>query len=431
MAKAKLGSNFTIVDRRRVTHKNLLSLLSMNKLGGDSEVELEVAINPLPDKEAPAKVKTDGPIHPLLKTYAKAESLAEQSRKMVASQRLAPAELGETSHGLAGHLQDIKHVMTEVTRDNREFRDEINRDYREMRNEMHRLFSLQGRGGLPKVGPELLKLYQILVDDDVDSEVARELVENLDLDEKVLSEGTIALHNALTREIAKRIPVAGPILLREDGPTVVAFIGPTGVGKSTTVAKLAVDFSLRGRQVGLINEDRSRPAADYQLKNLGQIMTMPAETASSPEDMRHLIESMSDLDLILIDTGGRSPRDKSGLDELADMLEAAKPDETHLVLASVTASRNIADITERFRPLNFNRLILSKLDEIPSYGTLLTLAAALGDGISYVTTGQKYKDSFLTAESAPLAGLVTGTYILVNGRLQVAGRDRNGGDLSC
>ena len=291
--------------------------------------------------------------------------------------------------------------------------DGINRKRKELREELLAFMSLQARGGLPRVDPALLDEYRRLVAADIDANLARELVEQV---QGEAPSGREAVREALCREVARRIPSAGPILLREGRPTLVALVGPTGTGKSTTIAKLAVDFTVRRKKlVGLINEDSTRPGADSQMKNLGQLMGLPVKSVDDPAKLAAALKSMSGLDLILLDTGGRSPRDAQGIDGLAAMIRAARPDETHLVISSGTAEKAMFDIVERFRGIGFDRLIMTKLDEALTHGVVLNFASRLADGLSYVTTGPKYLESLVSAESALLAKLVMGLSRVADG----------------
>lgn len=429
-AKAKLGKNISVVSRRNVKMENLFSKLTAGKLGGDSiEVELEVAVND-PDAEPKAPpVKPAGntnfvaPSHLLNKTYAKALEQAE--KRAIPPQALPKAEIGEAASGLAGKLDDLTRAV-----------ERSNREKDELREEFYRMMAIQARGGLPKVDAPLLDQYNQLVDSDMAEELARELVEGIE--DKGGPVDPEAAREELCEAVAKRIPAAGPILLHDDGrPTVVALIGPTGVGKSTTIAKLAVDFTVRMKKlVGLINEDRTRPGADGQLKNLGHIMGIPAESADSPEHVGRIVRSMSGLDLILLDTGGRSPRDREGLDELARVVRAANPHEVHLTLTTGASEKAVFETVARFKQVGFDRIIFTKLDENATHGALFNMASKLAEGLSYVTTGQKYTESLVSADSHILAGLVMGKYLVEEGGIagvdgqRLAVMSRPGGSLS-
>src|SRR5205814_8215773 len=122
---------------------------------------------------------------------------------------------------------------------------------------------------------------------------------------------------------------------RDGRPLTIALIGPTGVGKTTTVAKLAATYKLRhGKRVGLVTTDTYRIAAVDQLRTYAEIIGLPLKVALSPTEMTTVCQGLSECDVILIDTAGRSQREAARLDELRQLLAAAKPHQTHLVLSS-------------------------------------------------------------------------------------------------
>ena len=175
----------------------------------------------------------------------------------------------------------------------------------------------------------------------------------------------------------KLLPVAGEIVRKKTvGPHVVALIGPTGVGKTTTIAKLAANLKLRGkRKIGLITIDTYRIAAIDQLKKYADIIGSPLRIVGNPEDLKDAIASMSDCDFVLIDTAGRSPNDTLKLNELKNFLTAASPDEVHLVL-STTASQACVELAiDRFKEVRIDKIIFTKLDEAAHVGVVLNVDA--------------------------------------------------------
>ncbi|MDR1520142.1 MAG: hypothetical protein LBU23_08385 [Planctomycetota bacterium] len=209
--------------------------------------------------------------------------------------------------------------------------------------------------------------------------------------------------------MSRRLPVAAPVLLRETGPTVVAAIGPSGMGKTTTIAKLAIQFGVKDRRrVGLINEDFRRPGAEGQINNLGRMFGLAIATASGPGEMREAVESLAGQELILIDTSGRSPLDGDAIGALTETLRAAGVHETHLVLSSLASDRTLAGLAERFRPAGFDRIIMTKLDESLCRGDILNAMSRLADGLSYVTSSPDYSAPIRAADRAWLAELILG-----------------------
>ena len=400
-AKREFGNDFSIVTRRDVREANLFSKLTSGKLGGDNlAVELEVAVGPLEPRKTEKKPLGPGE-HPLLRSYAKAMEGAEKHAPAVKQAMTAAAapfvSVGETATGIAGRLDEFQRELQKSSRENADLRDEL-----------RMLISLQARGGVPAVTPQLLDCYRRLTANGVAEAMARDIVEGMQKDNPALCDPS-DVEAALLQAVARRLPAAGPLLLAETGPTVVALIGASGVGKTTSVAKLAIHFTMNMRKsVGLINEDRRRPGAESQINNLNRIFGIPVSTATEPEEMRDVVKSMAGRDLIILDTGGRSPRDAAGIRRLAEITEAVGAHETHLLLSGVHSEKTMRESLARFRPTGFNRVILTKLDECLSFGGVLNVGAELSEGLSYVTSGPDYTKPIEPADASVLAELVLG-----------------------
>jgi flagellar biosynthesis protein FlhF len=229
---------------------------------------------------------------------------------------------------------------------------------------------------------------------------------------------------ALRAHCATRLAAAGPIAARpcrraadrQGGPAApyrVALVGPTGVGKTTTLAKLAATLALRGGaggpgpRVGLLTTDTFRIAAVEQLARYAEILTVPFRAVREPAELRAAMDAAA-CDVWLLDTAGRSPRDEARLAELAPFLQAFAPDETHLVLAAPTGGAAQSAAWQHFARLQPTRLLLTKLDEATQFGFVLELAARARLPISYLTAGQQVPDDLEVATPERLVSLVLG-----------------------
>jgi flagellar biosynthesis protein FlhF len=260
-------------------------------------------------------------------------------------------------------------------------------------------------------GRELAAWRTHLLRQDVAEATATELVEQLGK-EMTGEELTrpVAVRERLVAAIAARIPTADVVAAAVGGrPRVIVLIGPTGVGKTTTIAKLAARFKLaQQKQVGLITIDTYRIAAVDQLKTYAQILEVPLRTVLRPGELDEALAAMAGLDVVLLDTAGRSPADAPRLRQMTTFLDAARPDEVHLVV-SATAGRACAQrVLESFALLGANRWILSKLDEGETFGIAMNVAAATKTPLSFITTGQEVPDDIAAPSPGKLADLIVG-----------------------
>lgn len=264
----------------------------------------------------------------------------------------------------------------------------------------------------PQVPEELFDYYMQLIENQVAEELASDMVKQLQqqLRPEHLSQPAV-VREKLAELMEKLLPTSGAITRRKSvGPHVVALIGPTGVGKTTTIAKLAANLKLREKhRVGLITIDTYRIAAIDQLKKYADIIGSPLRVVGSPEDLRDAIRSMDDCEFILIDTAGRSPNDALKLNELKAFLAAAAPDEVHLVLTSTASQACVELAVSRFAEVGADKIIFTKIDEAAHVGVVLNVIRKVNKSLSYITTGQDVPDDIEVGRGRRLAQLILGS----------------------
>lgn len=216
---------------------------------------------------------------------------------------------------------------------------------------------------------------------------------------------------AVLRKLAAYIPASDtppePVRGRDGRPTTIALIGPTGVGKTTTIAKLAATYKLRmGKRVGLVTGDTYRIAAVEQLRTYAGIIGLPLRVALTPAEMRAGCEALNDCDVILVDTAGRAPSDSGKVSELGAFLDAALPHQVHLVLSSTASEACMRHAVASFAPVGPTHLIYTKLDEAVSFGVLVNIARKVNAKLSFVTTGQEVPDQIEAGDAHRLATLI-------------------------
>ena len=250
----------------------------------------------------------------------------------------------------------------------------------------------------------LVEMHERLLDMDVDPDLAEALIQAAKMKWREAQVAGKSAYELVLDLVTAMLPVAGGVALTPGSRKVVALVGPTGVGKTTTLAKIAALTALFGKKkVAFVTADTYRIAAVEQLRTYAEIIGVPCEVVYTPAEMRQALASHSGCDLVLIDTAGRSPRSGMHMAELRAFLEAAQVDETHLVLSMTTRPRDLLEIVERFSPCGVNRLIFSKLDETSRLGAILGVTSAVKVPISYVTYGQNVPDDIEVADAAQLA----------------------------
>lgn len=253
-------------------------------------------------------------------------------------------------------------------------------------------------------------IHRRLVRCGVERPVAGRIV--AELSQRPWPEAPAAQEDALIDALAGYLPASGAIALpagERETPKVVVLVGPTGMGKTTTLAKIAAEMIAgRGLDVRFITTDTYRMAAMEQLQRYVDIMGSTLTVVYSVQEMADAIGRLRDADLVLIDTAGCSHFNREQLAELKALLLDVPDLEAHLVLAANVRPDDMAAIVERFRELPLSRLLLTKLDETAGYGPVLTLALRAGLPFSYLTTGQNVPEDIEPADSRALAELILG-----------------------
>jgi flagellar biosynthesis protein FlhF len=261
---------------------------------------------------------------------------------------------------------------------------------------------------MPSLPKSFKEAFGAMMNNGVEQEIAAEIVqiaygrlgESQGLNRRMVDD-------EIVRQLQEFIRVAGPVENRRKRTRIVALVGPTGVGKTTTIAKLAAIGKLvEHKNVALLSADTYRIGAIEQLRTFAAIADIPMEVIYKPSEVGPALRRFRGKDTIYIDTVGRSQRGKKDLADLLKFLTAAQPDEVHLVLSASTNAITMTDVIERFGMLKPNRLIFSKLDEAAALGSLVSVLRRQTLPISYVTVGQGVPDDIIAAEPQKIASMV-------------------------
>ena len=209
------------------------------------------------------------------------------------------------------------------------------------------------------------------------------------------------------QQLIDRIIVQPPTVIPgKTDPAVIALVGATGVGKTTTAAKLAAWYSLRqGLKVTLISMDCYRIGATEQLRTYAKIMRLPCEVALNRKDLAKAIKRYHEQDLIILDTAGKSPYHKEHVAELANWFDAAQTIHPYVVVSATSKKEDLEQILRAYRPLMPAGIMLTKLDETRAYATLCQSLASSALPVATLSIGQKVPEDFLPASREFLATL--------------------------
>ena len=210
----------------------------------------------------------------------------------------------------------------------------------------------------------------------------------------------------IAQEIMEKSEVM-PLLDFESKPQMIAFVGPTGVGKTTTIAKVAGEAVLKKNlRVALINIDYYKIGAADQLSTYSKILNVPFRSVVNSEELLTALKDFSQYDLVLLDTSGKSQRDSESLLEIERLLHSIPQMRTQLVLSATTRDMELFDMAKKFSIFKPESLILSKLDEAMMYGALFNISQKIKLPISYFTIGQKVPEDLEEATRERIAALV-------------------------
>ncbi len=354
-AKIEMGSNVYIIGRRAFKEGGFLGMFAKNF------IEITVAKN----EDENNKVKNTVP-GGMKSQPRNAFNQAENDKKWYESGVLK--ELSEIKSRLKG-ITEVKNVETDSS--------------------------------------HFKKLIAVLLENDFPHDYINQLRDEFENELTVKeSHDPKVLEEKFREHILKSIETSGPIQLGNGRPSVVVLVGPTGVGKTTTIAKLAASFGvLQKHKVELLTIDSYRIAAIEQLGKYAELMQLPFTIINSREEFKSAVRN-SKSDLIFVDTAGRSQKNNLGLAELRSILDGVNSNlDIHLVLSATTKYRDALDIMTRFNQLMYNNIIITKIDETNTIGSLLSVMNR-EKKLSYITTGQSVPDDIELAEKEKLLDMI-------------------------
>ncbi len=360
MIKRDLGPDALILNTKKIKTGGFLGFFQTEKL------EVIAA----KESKAPEAVKTQVPLSP------PAPVIVEQIEKV--SKVEEPVKSSQQAEDLINELKSIKQFMMHVIEEDR----------------------------MPAA---LKSLSTHLTGQEVQKEIQSEIFAKL----MVALDHNPALSEADLLELARaeiiRIINAHQRVKAIKDPEIVCFIGPTGVGKTTTIAKIAANYMLREEKtVGLITSDTFRIAAVEQLKTYGNILNIPVKVVETSARLEQAIAELKDCDLILMDTAGRNYQQKQYIEDLERLLPNEAKIQVNLVLSLTSKFEDMRKIIENFKTIKMEGLVLTKQDETSSIGAILNLICRYSLPVSYIANGQNVPDDLVVATPEKIADFVLG-----------------------
>ncbi len=368
-AQYEMGSDAIILHTRQLKKNRFLGFLS------PYHVEITVAV------DENLKVNTD------LKRERNPGYSSTELKDTIALKRQEAADMDNSAaeDQLLLELQQMKDMMTDI------------------KMKMHEVGAIKG------ISDTAQHFYQILVSNNVNQDIALSIVSSIEsnLPAQKMDDATW-VRDVCINVLQEYISDISPITITPGKKGHIVFIvGPTGVGKTTTIAKLAANMTfLEKKTVALVTLDTYRVSAAEQLRTFAEIIGIPISVVFNAADFTEAIQDYQDNDIIFVDTAGRSPRNPQQMEELKGYMKLGQPDETILVLSVTTHSQDLIKIYRQFSPMNIDKVIFTKLDETYSYGQILNTVYEINKPVAYLTTGQNVPDDIEVPDPLHLASLL-------------------------
>lgn len=377
-AKKELGSTLVIMNVREVKKKGLFAFLL------PKQIEVTAAL----EEEAPARPQYGS----ILRTAADKEIRTEQQNLLAKN----------STENIEKKLDSLQTLL-ESQLNNRQSEKEESAKTQDVPDAEEKEDKTQDMAAAEKKeeekNPEQDKfirlLYNKMLDNEMDEKYVNSILEDASKTKKADLPFDYLLANIYQKMVLKFGRSEG-ITPSEEGPRIVLFIGPTGVGKTTTIAKLAGRYCVEEKKkVALLTADTYRIAAAEQLRTYANILETPFRIIYTPEELQAAVEDYWDCDYIFIDTAGRSHQNTDQLEKMKEMVAALKRPESYqvfLVLSATTKYRDLQKIADCYRKIADFELIFTKLDETEAVGNLLNMKLYTDAPIAYVTCGQNVPD---------------------------------------
>lgn len=371
-AKKELGNGLVIMNVREVKKKGLFSFLSPKKIEVTAALEDETPLKSAANNIRHVEDMETG----TAKTLSARNSTESLEKRLDSLQTLLESQLNSRQAGSDKEkTEDAKELQGSEAEQGVEKQEEETQN-----SEQDKFIRL---------------LYNKMLDNEMDEKYVNSILEDASKTKKADLPFDYLLANIYQKMVLKFGKSEG-ITPSEDGPKIVWFIGPTGVGKTTTIAKLAGKYCVEDKKkVALLTADTYRIAAAEQLRTYANILETPFRVIYTPEEMQTAVDDYWDCDYIFIDTAGRSHQNEEQLEKTKEMVDGLKRPEDYqvfLVLSATTKYKDLQKIADCYGKIAKFELVFTKLDETEAVGNLLNMKLYTGASIAYVTCGQNVPD---------------------------------------
>ena len=365
MAKEEMGSNAVVLNIKSTKQRGLKKLFKKDVVEITAALEEKQTTSSIPSSRINVAVAEDTP---------------EEEKQ--------PTAIEEKLDNLLSMLESRMKEMDAENRDKPELKDK--------KEEKNVNFSF------------LQLVYNQMLENEVDEKYANQIIG--EIESSIKKESNLdSILSGIYQKIVLKLGIPHEISLKEGEPALVFFVGPTGVGKTTTIAKIASDFKLEKKaKVAMITSDTYRIAAVEQLRTYANILDIPLQVVYTIEELNHAIELFKDYDLILVDTAGRSHKNKEQCREIQHLVNdctllQGMRREIFLVLSAATKYKDLLNIVDVYSQMGKYSIIFTKLDETSALGNILNIRLNTSADISYVTSGQTVPDDISILDAQKLA----------------------------
>jgi flagellar biosynthesis protein FlhF len=402
--KREMGTSALIISTEKVRQEGILGLFGKDLV----EVTAAAGSETTPERRAPVS-KRQAPAQRMASAanaYAAGARTSSRADEALPSPSRLDEPLGAQLVEISRSLGELRQMYSTISSGRHTAPRPADPRVVQQLDEIRNLLEMPRSSALFTANTPAMNLLQRLIESGVDERLANRIVESCQLRVAGLSDaGREALAQVAHQALSRALAVTGD-LIEQNTRGALALVGPTGVGKTTTIAKLAARAVARRKSVALISIDTFRIGAAEQLRIYARILGVPYHVVDKPVDIRRALASHADKDLILIDTIGSSPRDSARLDEMTPLIRADPQIQPHLVLAINTRSTDLARCREAYSRFSPKSLIFTKLDESNASGVMLDTVVLSKMAISYICFGQNVPEDIAPAVSADLARLI-------------------------